>query len=222
MYSTPKGDRILEGAERRLYEESLGMIVDFLADGDAQFGLPAFDQFQHGPKLYALYRSGRALLHPDEPVPERVAYLEAAIATVYQHVFIMVVDEIEEEAFGASYFWRKLVCNGARESESIEEVPEENGRNNLEWELVVECLLEDVLWDRDFEIDDHLDADPESANAMKGMMGIPPNYHTAVPLDPPDDQIDLYVDALKGLTPRGRGEDMSPDDSPDEPTDGVF
>ena len=43
MYPTPKGDRILEGAEARLHEESLGMMTDLLADGDVDFGVPAFD-----------------------------------------------------------------------------------------------------------------------------------------------------------------------------------
>ena len=32
MYPTPKGDRILLGAERQLYEESLGMMADLLAE----------------------------------------------------------------------------------------------------------------------------------------------------------------------------------------------
>ena len=85
MYPTPGGDRILQGAERRLYVESLGMITDFLASGDMEFGIPVFDQLQRGSKLFALYQSGRALLRPDEPVAERTAYLDAAIASVFDN-----------------------------------------------------------------------------------------------------------------------------------------
>ena len=222
MYSTPKGDRILVGAERRLFEESLGTMVDLLADGDADFGVPEFDQFQLGSKFYALHRSGRALLRPDEPVPERVAYLDAAIAAVYQHTLAMVAMEIEGETGGPPHFWRKLVCDAARGSDGIEDVPDQAARDEMEWELVVECLMEDVLWDRDFEIEEHLDADPDSASAIKGVMGIPTNYFTAVPVDPPDDQLKLYVDALMGLSPRGRGEDIPPRELPDEPNDEFF
>lgn len=33
-------------------------------------------------------------------------------------------------------------------------------------------------------------------------MGISADYYTAVPLDPPDHQLNLYIDALMGLTPQ--------------------
>ena len=68
MYPTPKGDRILLGAERQLYEKSLGMMADLLANGDTDFGVLVFDDLQPGAKLFALYQSGRALLRPDEPL----------------------------------------------------------------------------------------------------------------------------------------------------------
>ena len=75
---------------------------------------------------------------------------------------------------------------------------------------------------QDFEIEDHLDADPESANAIKSLLGISENYHAAIPFDPPDDQFKLYSDALMGLTPRGRGEDISHDDVDDGTEDSFF
>ena len=43
-------------------------------------------------------------------------------------------------------------------------------------------------------------------------MGVSETYYTAVPHDPPDDQLNLYLDALKGLTPRGRGDSFGEDD----------
>lgn len=192
MYQTPCGDRILEGAERRLYEESLGVMVDFLADGDFDFGVALFDEMQLGPKLVALYESGRALLRPDESAPERAAYLEAAIAVVYHHVLMMVEMEIDDENLEATpHHWRTLVADAANENDDIEAAPAVQNRNLLEWDLVIECLAEAVLWDRDFEIEEHLDAAPESSNAIKSMMGIPPNYYSAIPADPPDHQIKL-------------------------------
>lgn len=228
MYQTPCGDRILEGAERRLYEESLGVMVDFLADGDFEIGVTLFDQMQLGSKLVALYESGRALLRTEEPAPARAAYLEAAIAAVYHHVLMMVEMEIGDESLGVSpYHWRTLVADAAVASDDIEESPAIPSRSLLEWDLVIECLAEAVLWDRDFEIEEHLDADPESSNAIKTMLGIPPNYYSAIPLDPPDHQINLYFDALMGLTPCGRGEYMADEEqqpeegTSDEPTDGL-
>lgn len=59
---TPGGDRILHGAERRLFTQSLAMIVDLLAQGDADFGVIPFDNLQWNQKLVVLYNSARALL----------------------------------------------------------------------------------------------------------------------------------------------------------------
>ena len=220
MYPAPGGDRILEGAERRLYQESLAMMTDLLADGDMDFGVSKFDEMLRGPKLVALYESGRALLRPDE-TPERSAYLEAAIGAVYQHVLAMIEMEIDDpDSASDPLKWRTLVLDASMEN-GFETVPVVENEALDEWELAVECLAE-VLWDRDFEIDAHLDADPEASSAMKLAMGIPDGYYTTVPLDPPDHQLQLYVDALMGLTPCGRGEFISPEDHPDEPTDGLF
>ena len=84
MYRTSEGERILLGAERRLFEESLAMMVDLLATGDCDFGVQVFDDLQRGQKLFALYRAARGLLQPDEPPPELTAFLEGAVASVYR------------------------------------------------------------------------------------------------------------------------------------------
>ena len=41
---------------------------------------------------------------------------------------------------------------------------------------------------------------------VKELLGIPENYFTEISLDVADSQLNLYIDALKGLTPRGREE----------------
>ena len=148
VYPTPNGERILLGGERRLFEESLGMMVDYLSDGDFGFGVPAFDELQLGQKLFALYRAGRALLEPDEPPPERTAFLEAALATVYKHVLDMVEQEIDDPDFASRRpSWRQLVIEAACDSDNIDEVPKETSRNKEDWVIVVDCLADDVLVD---------------------------------------------------------------------------
>ena len=106
-----------------MFEESLGMMVDYLSVCDGDFGVPAFDDLQLGQKLFALYRAGRALLAPDEPPPERSAFLDAAVAAVYRHALDMVVQEIDEPDF-APYRsrWRELVIQAACESDSSEQL----------------------------------------------------------------------------------------------------
>ena len=75
----------------------------------------------------------------------------------------------------------------------------------MEWELLIECLEGAVLWDNDFEVQEGMDVDPDASRSLKRVLGIPDNYYIEVPCDLPDGQINLYIDALKGLTPRGRG-----------------
>ena len=210
------------GSERRLFEQSLGMIVDQLSVFDGDLGVPAFDQLQLGQKLYALYRAGRALLVPDEPPPEITAFLEAAVATVYKHIFDMLIQEIDEPEFEQQPSWRQMISEAARQSDSIDHVPPASSRNKEEWEIIVDCLADDVIRDRDFEMQLHLDADPEKSRNVKQMMGISENYYTAVAHDPADDQLNLYIDALKGLTPRGRGESLAQDDDSELSGDELF
>ena len=114
MYPTTHGERILLGAERRLFETSLGMMVDHLSIDDGDFGVDAFDELRLGQKLFSLYRAGRALLDPDEPLPERAAFLDATVAAVYQHTHDMVVQEIDDRDFASLRpSWRELVIEAA-------------------------------------------------------------------------------------------------------------
>ena len=43
MFTTPDGVRILEGASRKLFEASLGMIADMHADADYGSGVAVFE-----------------------------------------------------------------------------------------------------------------------------------------------------------------------------------
>ncbi len=207
VYRTPNGERILLGAERQLFEDSVAMMVDHLSVDDCDFGVPVFDELQRGQKLFALYRTARGLLRPDERPPELTAFIEATVAAVYRHTLDMAIQEIEEPEFaGHNPSWRKLICEAAREDDTIEEIPPETSNNKEDWELMIECLEGNVLWDADFEAQDRLDADPDTSRQLNEILGISDNYYTDVAYDPPDDQLNLYLDALMGLTPRGRGE----------------
>ncbi len=57
-----------------------------------------------------------------------------------------------------------------------------------------------VLWDNDYEAQERLDLPPEQSNQLKELLGVEDDYYTDVPEDLRDDQLNLYVDALKGLT----------------------
>jgi len=204
MYHTPAGDRILRGAERKLFVSSLGMVVDLLvdSDGEANFGVSSFDELQLGQKLFILYRSARGLLRPDEPVPKLTSSVEAAVATVFEHVRSMVVQEIDERALASpTPYWRSLVLDAAGEQDDPAiELPQAESGDKDTWWLLLECVMGAVLWDNDYEAHERLDLPPEQSNQLKELLGVEDDYYTDVPTDPPDDQLNLYIDALKGLT----------------------
>ena len=115
MYHTPGGDRVLLGAERHFFTHSLAMIVDLLADEDMDFGVAPFDELQRNQKLAVLYMAARGLLQPGEPMPKLTAFVESAVATVYEHARDQVYQEIDDPEFsGATSFWRRLVLEAAR------------------------------------------------------------------------------------------------------------
>jgi hypothetical protein len=205
VYHTPGGDRILLDAERQLFTQSLAMIVDLLADGDAEFGVVPFDQLQRNQKLVVLYASARGLLRPDEPTPRLTAYIESAVATVYEHAIAQVHQEIDDPALATeTRDWRRLVLAAAREQIGPEELPDDRCTDKATWTMLVECLAGCVLWDNDYECQESLDLPPEQSRRLRLIMGMDDDYYADVPPDPTDDQAKLYVDALVGLTAAAR------------------
>jgi hypothetical protein len=199
VYHTPGGDRILLDAERIFFTQSLAMIVDLLADGDAEFGVAPFDDLQRTQKLVVLYKSARGLLRPNEPVPKLTAVVESAVATVYEYAKERVYEEIDDPDSAGETFWRSLVLEAARKQVEIDELPEDTDSDKSTWTFLVECLAGGVLWDNDYESQASLDLPPEDSKRFRAALGMTEDYYTAIPPDPPDDQVNLYVDALMGL-----------------------
>ncbi len=201
MYHTPGGDRILVGAERSFFTHSLAMIVDLLADGDLDCGTTPFDELQRPQKLVVLYNSARGLLHPSEPTPKLTAFIESAVASVYEHAKDQVCQEIDDAGIsGGTSFWRRLILDAVREQVAPDQLPIDTDRDKEMWSMLVECLAGCVLWDNDYELQESLDLPPEQSRRFRAALGMADDYYTDVPPDPPDEQAKLYVDALTGLT----------------------
>ena len=64
---------------------------------------------------------------------------------------------------------------------------------------LLECLAGCVLWDNDYELQDSLDLPPDESRRFRNLLGMPDDYYTDFPHDPPDKQVQLYLDALMGL-----------------------
>jgi hypothetical protein len=195
MYKTPEGTRILEGAERTLFIESLAMIVDNLTVMEQTFGIAVVDNLQHNQQIALFHNVGRALLCRDEPVPPLTAVLEGGVAAIWRHIRNMISMELNpplpdtETDSGSDCplpTWRERVLAACRETEPSIDLPPVDNEDLDEWDSVVTHLEDRVLWDTDWEMAEMLDADPDMGEAIKETMGITPDYFVAVPPDPSD------------------------------------
>lgn len=65
------------------------------------------------------------------------------------------------------------------------EVPEEGSQEMQQWDLVIESLADNLLWDRDFEMaESFLDIDPGVSRQRRRLLGIHEDYFTQIAPDP--------------------------------------
>jgi hypothetical protein len=210
MYNTPDGIRVLQGAERRLFVESLGMLVDMLTLGEFSTDIQVLEDLTRSQTIAVYHAAARALLAEDEPPPVLTAVIEGAVAGVYRHVRDMISLELdlgEMEDVGDSECgdlperpsWRERTIAAGREV-GIEDLPNPADQDLDDWDLLVECLEGRVLWDDDWDMVDHLDATPEVARRVKAKLGIADDYFVAIPDDPSDAEAARLLAELIALT----------------------
>jgi len=210
MYNTPVGIRVLEGAERRLFVESLATIVDQLVVGDDSYHSGPFGGLQRNQKTSVLHIVARALLCEEESAPKLTAAIEAAVGTVFDRVRTMLalesLGDIDSSdcLFGVGLTWRELVLAAGRETGISADMSDFNEDDPDDWDLLLDCLEDRMLWDRDWEMEEHLDADPEASRRVKQELGIDEVYFIAVPPDPTEEECQRLLDELCELTRRGR------------------
>jgi hypothetical protein len=134
-------------------------------------------------------------------MPRLNAVLEAAVGAVYETVRVMVEIEIDEPVENReSPSWRELVLAACRER-GIEELLDAKSEDLDEWDVLVSCLADGVLWDEDWKDNESLlDADPKASQAVKKLMGIDEAYYVAVPPDPTEKEMGGVWATLRGLT----------------------
>ena len=201
MYHTPAGERILTGAEARLFAESLGMLVDFLSDDDYELGNGPFDGLQRNQKIAVLLTIARALLCKEEPAPRLTATIEAAVAAVFQHVDDMLSMEIEDPQTSRPPTWRQLVLAACRESTDGSDLPSEEDEDLETWRLLIMYLEDRILWDNDWADDSLLDTDPEESRRMRCLLGIDDDDYVSVPAEPGDEEAERMLGESPGCPP---------------------
>ena len=210
MYNTPDGIRVLQGAERRLFVESLGMLVDMLTLDEFSTDIQVLEDLTRSQRIATYHAAARALLAEDEPPPALTAVIEGAVASVYRQVRDMIsleldvaeVEDVVDFDFGElpeGPSWRERTIAAGREV-GIEDLPNPDDQDFDDWDLLIECLESRVLWDDDWDMVDHMDATPEVARRSKAKLGISDDYFVAIPRDPSDAEAERLLAQLIALT----------------------
>lgn len=192
MWRTSEGDRILKGGEAELFRKGVSSLACHLADAfecyEFATGEKVFDRLTHAQKIAMLDLVSRALLYQNARCPALSGVNEATVAAVYAHIGREIVIETDESE---SLFWRRLVraaCKGIGWGRSA--MPNLHCENDGKWRDVIEELLDEILWDRDHELEDiFLDMPPDDSRAARAAAGVSGPYFRTIALEPSAEQL---------------------------------
>lgn len=184
MWHTSLGDRVLRGAEGRVFQKGLTSLLEWTDERleDHRTGVEVFDRLTVTEKLASIVHVAEAMLLEDVPLCELTAVSEGTVAAVYAHV----IAEIQEEIKDGSAVLRKLILRAADEGDLLyEDSPDLSCDDVEEWATVVDSLTGNIFWDSDWaETLVEPDDPPDLANHLRDKLGILPEYYIAVPPDP--------------------------------------
>ena len=203
MWWTQVGERVLKGLERTLFQQGLNRLWDDLnvfhqSDVEHYGGVVAFDDLTFEQKLAMLVDIGEALFDEAVPRPELTAVNEAAVAAVFTQIECEVV--LESESGPQDTGWRSMVLAACRQCEILpEELSEPASDDMAQWELLIRCLQDRILWDADYEDLRRLDDPPELRKVMGNWLGISETYYEAVARDPAPAELKELRKRLKAV-----------------------
>lgn len=184
MWSTPEGDRVVQGREAALIRDAVGMMIDeieMLADQPAfpplEFGIPVWDGLTWQQKLATLDLVLRHLMQASLPPLPLTSIYESAVGAIFEKIKCEIEIELDIAKMEANSdfhdendFWRSMVLDafgepryaedGSMIGDSLEDLDSEfypvdaNEMRKDRWFNVVESLADRLLWDRDYEMED--------------------------------------------------------------------
>lgn len=223
MWSTSYGDRILNKAEAAVFLEAVAYTRDLLCvsidiNESLYLGVSSFDNLQPTQQLAALHMVAMALVKKEVPPPPLSANLEGTIYAVFKNLYSLVEVEIDQcRENQNSYELRNAILNACRSTvteagdwaqntdQDLAALPDCTCEDMDAWEFEIEALANQILWDRDFELEDLIaDQDPIQVSAVKEYLGIGPDYF-AIPAPDANSEEYLRLDRelveLRKLTP---------------------
>lgn len=209
MWNTVLGKRTLSGAEAELFRFTAALFLETMMtdleseDGASHHcGFAAFDSLSPGQQIVVFQEVCEGLLVPKRKPPELYAANEALIAAIFYE--IKVIHEEDQLCDDDHEIQRvmPLLINAAKQHDilSLERItpPYDN-----EIDLLIECLMNTILWDDDYQDFGVLDQPPDQAEFTKEMMSIPSNYYTATPDDLNNEKMHKTAAEVRRLLLRG-------------------
>jgi hypothetical protein len=216
MWMTAQGETVLRGTHATLIRHALGFVADIVeqrADQVTthwQFNVPPFDKLEWRPQLVLLSRVGDALLSDQVATPQHTELHDATAAVLYAAIRQSIEIEIDTaELFAgdedwetddpALPSWREMVLAACYEEE-IDDLPPVDSPDFDEWDVLIDCLSTNILWDADWQIGDlFLDVDPQRGNEVKRTLGIDHDYFVDVPPEGDEDELMLARSLLQRI-----------------------
>lgn len=222
MWQTSMGDRTLVGAEAELVRTMVGFVQDMITVGveidDPHITEVAlFNALQPTQQLATLHEVAKGLLLENEPVPELNAIREATVYALFRELAGLIECEIDLSRLEnePDYGLRSMVLAVFQEmsqsdnpeianqwaDDELRTLPPVDCPEINEWNDLAESLADQILWDRDFEMEAILaDQAPEKAELMKSYLGITSDYFSLVAPDPGKEEFDRIQQELRDLT----------------------
>ncbi|MCA9197904.1 MAG: hypothetical protein KDA87_10215 [Planctomycetales bacterium] len=184
----------------------MSSFIDQVAE-EHDFPVQVFNDLTQQAKWAVMLEVARGLLSEEfEPV-ELTAINEGAVACLFNVAAELAQLEVdgnrlfpdEPEEYEVRYTILEAVSELLEaDGAELDQLPDIACDDHSEWQLMVECLADAVLWDDDFELGDVLvDEDPDDAHARKEMFGIDQNYFTAIAPDPSDQEVKKIIAELR-------------------------
>ena len=216
VWHTSEGVRTLEGAEAHLVRELVHYLLDQILvgidiDEAHRADVPIFDALQPTQQLVMLYQVARGLLDSTAEPIELTAINEGTIYAMFCELRSLIEIEIDFQRMGdasdntlrtaAIEAWSQHHQWSLDDGED-ETIPDRNSSNFDHWIWFVELIADQILWDRDFSLDELVaDIPPEKADQLKAYLGIQQNYYSAIAPDVMEINIAEIRDMIHSLVP---------------------
>ena len=213
MWETSQGVRTLEGTEAFLVRELVCYLLDQILvgidiDEPHRTDVPVFDSLQPTQQLVMLHEIATGLLDPHSSPVSLSAINEGTIYAVFCELRSLIEVEIDIERLdgtedrtlrtAAIEAW--LQNHRWESDEADDEIPKPDSTDMDHWAWFVELIADEILWDRDFDMDGILgDIPPEKADLLKAHLGIQRNYYAMVAPDVLEVQIDEISSKIRAL-----------------------